>query len=175
MRLVSTPPGYFKGNLRETCSALRWCLGTHHCSYTVSLTWHDPAVSHEMPPLWGWSLLPGLLCILSFILILLSSCICISWFSATDVAPFLPAVGGHPCSWKSLCFALCRVFKVVLKQSHSTLVFYFYCDGAYLCHAKSAEVWLFNWGGVFQNSFVWKHPRIFLARLSWSVMLWERV
>ena len=86
----------------------------------------------------GRSLFPGSLCILSFILILLSSCICLSRFSATDVAPLSPCCQSHPRSCKSLCFALCRVFKVVLKQSHSTLVFYFYCDGAYLCYAKCA-------------------------------------
>lgn len=91
-----------------------------------------------MPPLWDGVCFLDPLCILSFILILLSSCICLSRFSATDVAPLSPCCQSHPRSCKSLCFALCRVFKVVLKQSHSTLVFYFYCDGAYLCYAKSA-------------------------------------
>lgn len=45
MRLY-LPPGYFKGNLIETCSALRWCLAhitvIHGLSYLV-----HPAVSYE--------------------------------------------------------------------------------------------------------------------------------
>ena len=122
----------------------------------------------------GWSLFPGSLCVLSFILILLSFCIWISRFSATDVALLSPCCQSHPCSCKSLCFALCRVFKAVLKQRHSTLVFYFTVMVHIFAMQRMLEVWLFNWGGVFQNSFVWKHLRIFLARLSWSVMLWVK-
>lgn len=171
--LVSTSSGYFKDNLRETCKVLRWCLAhisARKCPLLlgVILVWAVNAF------FLGWSLFPGSVWILSFVLILLSSwiCICISSCSATDVALLSTCCQSHEHSCKALSFAICRVVQSSFKTETFCLSVSFLLVMVHIFAMQGTlEVWLFKWDDVFQNSFVWKHLRMFLARFSWSVML----
>lgn len=88
---------------------------------------------------------------------------------------FLPAIRASSIV-AALGFAICRVVQsIVLKPRDICLSILFLLVIVHVSAMQGMlEVWLFKWDCAFQTDFVWKHLRIFLARISWSVMLWVK-